>query len=250
MSKSLTIVYDDRLAMDHIQLNPMHRWLPVPGRQITADQLANVHADALIVRTITPITAALLQPTSLQFVATASAGFDHLDIPALTDAKITWAYAPGCNADAVRDYVLCTLAALIQQKRLPLFPKLIPFISCKSPTHQTENRTKPHPPPGTGRAGVIGVGQVGRRVVALLTAMGYTVLQHDPWRALSRLTSATTTSPADKANGKIHSDTNINTNVNVNTGSDSDSNANVNVNADANMEAFDSQPSRHSRILI
>ena len=49
----------------------------VAGREITSDIVAD--ADALLVRSITPVNAKLLATSSVKFVATATIGFDHVD---------------------------------------------------------------------------------------------------------------------------------------------------------------------------
>ena len=62
-------------------------------------------SQALFVRTRTQVDSALLHGTRVRFVATATIGTDHLDIPYLEQQGIAWASAPGCNAQAVCDYV-------------------------------------------------------------------------------------------------------------------------------------------------
>ena len=70
---------------------------------ITHESVAE--AEALFVRTRTRVDSALLEGTRVRFVATATIGTDHLDIPYLEQSGIAWASAPGCNAQAVCDYV-------------------------------------------------------------------------------------------------------------------------------------------------
>ncbi len=113
-------------------------------------------ADCLFVRSVTTVNALLLEGTSIQFIGTATAGTDHLDLAYLNQANIAWTHAPGANAQAVSDYVLCVIASLRQQGLLK------------------KNAL---------RAGVVGVGQAGQRVVALLFALGFEVLMNDPPRA-------------------------------------------------------------------
>ena len=60
-------------------------------------------SQALFVRTRTQVDSALLHGTRVRFVATATIGTDHLDIPYLEQQGIAWASAPGCNAQAVCD---------------------------------------------------------------------------------------------------------------------------------------------------
>jgi len=122
----------------------------LPDREIQAHHLKD--ADALIIRSKTKITLALLENTSVRFVGTATAGFEHMNIQLLNQLGITWCAAPGCNANSVADYIT---AALL---RIPT---------------QLEGKT----------IGIIGVGQVGSRVAQRAKALGIRVLLNDPPRA-------------------------------------------------------------------
>ncbi len=116
------------------------------------DLLAN--QEILLCRSTLQVDAKLLANSSIKCVATASSGTDHIDGTYLTQHNIRLFDARGTNARAVADYVVATLAAL----------------------HPIEK------PIGT-LAGVIGVGEVGSRVVARLLAAGYHVICFDPLKA-------------------------------------------------------------------
>lgn len=126
----------------------------LPGREITRAQLGE--ADALIVRSVTPVTEALLAGTPVRFVGTCTIGTDHIDRDYLAAHGIGFASAPGCNAEAVADYVLSTLLTLAERDGKPLLER---------------------------RVGVVGVGNVGARVQARLQGLGIDVLACDPPRA-------------------------------------------------------------------
>ena len=88
----------------------------VPGRQITRDLLHS--ADALLVRSVTRVDAALLRNTPVKFVGSATAGTDHVDLETLDSLGIRFAHAPGCNAPSVGDYVIAALFSLaVRDKR-------------------------------------------------------------------------------------------------------------------------------------
>lgn len=107
--------------------------------------------DILICRSTLKVTEDLLANSPIQCVATASSGIDHIDSDYLKKHKIALFDAKGCNAAAVADYVVATLACLyIKNKVLG------------------------------NKAGVIGVGEVGSRVVARLRALGFDVICFDP----------------------------------------------------------------------
>lgn len=125
-----------------------------PGRQITREDL--IDADILLVRSVTQVNQDLLNNTNIQFVGSATTGFDHIDTRWLDQAGIRWTVAKGCNATAVVEYVIAVIAALQNQDRL-LQPNL--------------------------RAGVIGAGNIGAAVAEKLKLLGFEVLLCDPPRA-------------------------------------------------------------------
>jgi len=117
-----------------------------------------VSADALIVRTVTRINKETLPKQlgkTLRFVATASAGTDHLDLPFLEKKGIHVASAAGCNARAVAEYVATALLHW-----------------CYS-NDESIKRTQ---------VGIIGLGHTGSAVDQLLRKIGYRTLLHDPPR--------------------------------------------------------------------
>lgn len=110
-------------------------------------------ADLLVIRSTTPVHPELLEGTRVRFVGTATIGTDHLDIPYLASRGIHWCYAPGCNANSVAEYVATALLTLAQRHGFTLAGKTL---------------------------GVIGVGNVGTRVVEKARELGLKVLMHDP----------------------------------------------------------------------
>lgn len=90
----------------------------VPGRGLDREVLAR--ADALVVRSVTRVDARLLAGTPVRFVGTCTIGTDHLDIPWLESAGITWTSAPGCNARSVAEFVFASLCRLHLARRLDL----------------------------------------------------------------------------------------------------------------------------------
>ena len=124
------------------------------GAKITRDTLRD--ADALITRTRTKCRAELLDGTKVRFIATATIGFDHLDTAYLAARKIAWTNAPGCNSSSVAQYLVSTLLHLAVKHRFALRDKTL---------------------------GVVGVGNVGKKVAAAARALGMNVLLNDPPRA-------------------------------------------------------------------
>lgn len=117
------------------------------------DRNALLSADALFVRTRTKVDARLLEGTPVRFVATATIGTDHLDIPYLSQKGIAWTSAPGCNAQAVCDYI----------------EEAIRFY-CQYRAMNTKEIT----------LGIVGCGHVGSKVQAMAEAKGMRILVSDP----------------------------------------------------------------------
>ncbi|KTD39341.1 erythronate-4-phosphate dehydrogenase [Legionella nautarum] len=108
----------------------------------------------LICRATLKVDKNLLKGHALRYVATASSGIDHIDLLYLKNNSIQLIDAKGSNAVAVADYVIATLAYLQQYKNF-----------------------------SGSKAAVLGVGEVGSKVVRRLTAAGMEVLCYDPFKA-------------------------------------------------------------------
>jgi erythronate-4-phosphate dehydrogenase len=123
------------------------------GRSIEREALQG--ADVLLVRSVTQVDRQLLEGSNVRFVGTCTIGTDHLDLAYLQEAGIQWSSAPGCNARGVVDYVLGSLLTLAEIEGVDL-------------SHR--------------RYGVVGAGQVGGRLVAVLKGLGWEVKVCDPLR--------------------------------------------------------------------
>lgn len=121
--------------------------------EITSESVRK--ADALFVRTRTQINKELLHGSQVRFVATATIGFDHIDQDYCREAGIHWVSCPGCNAQAVCDYVEEAIAS---------------FNS--SPSRGRSG--------GGFTIGIVGYGHVGKLVAQMAERKGYKVLLSDP----------------------------------------------------------------------
>ena len=122
---------------------------PMKSEEIDAQAVRD--ADVLIVRTRTKINESLLAGSNVQLVCTATIGFDHIDTAYCESHGIRWMSCPGCNAQAVCDYIEEALE---------------------------ESLYTIHHTPYT--IGVVGVGHVGSKVAAMAERKGYEVLLNDP----------------------------------------------------------------------
>lgn len=123
----------------------------VPPEDITPERVRD--ADALIVRTRTTINKELLDGSCVRFVATATIGYDHIDTDYCAQRQIAWTNCPGCNAQAVCDYIEEALREYSDQSGRDL---------------------------GTMTIGVMGYGHVGSKVAAMAARYGMHVLVNDP----------------------------------------------------------------------
>ena len=121
--------------------------LHLPPEEITSETVRE--ADALFVRTRTRIDRALLEGSKVRFVATATIGFDHIDQAYCQEAGIHWVSCPGCNAQAVCDYVEEAISSMKSDK-----------------TELT--------------VGIVGYGHVGKLVAQMAEKKGYKTLISDP----------------------------------------------------------------------
>lgn len=124
---------------------------PLESEQINAEAVRN--ADVLIVRTRTQVNEALLSGSSVRLVCTATIGFDHIDTAYCEAHGIRWTACPGCNAQAVCNYVEEAL------------------------DEWTNNQL---PMPKAPTIGVVGVGHVGSLVAKMAARRGLKVLFNDP----------------------------------------------------------------------
>ena len=107
----MRVVVDDKIPYIREALSAMGvDAVYAPGSHINNALVRD--ADALIIRTRTRCDAALLQGSRVQFIATATIGYDHIDTAYCAAQGIRWTNAPGCNAASVRQYVQSVLLLL------------------------------------------------------------------------------------------------------------------------------------------
>ena len=147
----MQFVVDEEIPLGREAFSHLGSVTLLPGRAMTREALREAHA--LIVRSVTKVDATLLADTTVQFVGTATTGVEHIDREYLAARDIGFAAAPGCNANAVAEYVLTALLVTAHTKGLVLDGKTL---------------------------GIIGVGRIGSLVAAKAPALGLQTLLHDP----------------------------------------------------------------------
>ncbi len=124
------------------------------GLEIGRDDIMD--ADALMIRTRTKCDAALLDGTRVSMVTTATIGMDHIDLDYCASRGIEVTNASGCNAGGVMQYVFSALYGVAARKGIKIDGSTI---------------------------GIVGVGNVGKRIESMAEYLGFRVLRCDPPRA-------------------------------------------------------------------
>ena len=90
----MKLIIDDKIPFIRGEAEKLGETVYLPGAKITAEDVRE--ADVLITRTRTLCNKSLLEGSKVQFIATATIGFDHLDVDYLREAGIAWTNCPGC----------------------------------------------------------------------------------------------------------------------------------------------------------
>jgi erythronate-4-phosphate dehydrogenase len=149
----IRIIVDDKIPYIKGALEPFAEMVYLAGHELTAAMAKE--ANALIIRTRTICNAQLLKGSAVKFIASATIGCDHIDVAYCKQQGITWTNAPGCNAESVKQYLASALFAYARKEQVKLRDLTI---------------------------GIVGVGNVGRKVADLCRAIGMRVLLNDPPR--------------------------------------------------------------------
>lgn len=148
---ALKIIADENLALTDYFFADLATIDYRAGRSIQASDVRS--ASALLVRSVTRVTPDLLADSPVEFVGSATIGTDHLDLAGLAAANIAVSHAPGCNAQAVAEYVVTAILTLQAEK-----------------IQAGKNFC----------LGITGLGNVGSRLAALAQRLGWRVIGTDP----------------------------------------------------------------------
>jgi len=149
----MKIVIDDKIPYIRGVFEPVADVVYLPGSKTTREVVRD--ADALITRTRTLCNEELLAGSSVKLIATATIGFDHIDTAYCQRAGISWTNAPGCNAGSVEQYIAAALYSWSVRRNRPLKDTVI---------------------------GIVGVGNVGKKVERISRLSDMKVLLNDPPR--------------------------------------------------------------------
>ena len=147
----MKIVADENIPRVYEAFSDLGEVELLPGREIAGKHLLD--CQCLLVRTVTQIDHRLLDDTAVEFVGTATVGTDHVDLNYLENNHIAFSNAAGCNAEGVSEYIINGLFALSEHKSFDPFEL---------------------------KAGIIGCGNIGSRLLQKLQALGIETLINDP----------------------------------------------------------------------
>ena len=172
--ESITIVADSNIASLSAFFNAsmlgqvsekMVNIITIAGRDISAQLLAELQPDVLLIRSVTPVGEALLaNNNSVKFVGSATIGTDHVDQDYLAARNITFANAAGCSKHSVAQYVLTAILTLRPQYWQQTMPPVT--------------------------LGIIGLGNIGSTLAQYAMDLGWQVLGYDPLLPPSNLNNA------------------------------------------------------------
>ena len=154
MAKKIKIVSDDAIPFLEGVLDPYADILFKNGKEICHEDVRD--ADVLLIRTRTKCNKDLLDGSRVSMIASATIGVDHIDMDYCRSHGIEVTNAKGCNAGGVMQYVFSALYGACAHNGINLSGKTF---------------------------GIIGVGNVGRRVEEFAHYLGFRVLLCDPPRA-------------------------------------------------------------------
>ncbi len=154
MYRRIKIVADSNIPFLEGIFEPYADIAYIDGKDITRDDILD--ADALIIRTRTKCNEELLHGTRVSLIATATIGTDHIDMDWCRANGIRVYNAQGCNAGGVMQYVFTGLYGTASRNGIKLDDMTL---------------------------GIIGVGNVGKKVEHMAKYLGFKVLKCDPPRA-------------------------------------------------------------------
>jgi erythronate-4-phosphate dehydrogenase len=149
----MLVIADEKIPYLKGVLEPFADVEYYPWQAINREKVRD--ADALLIRTRTRCDSALLRGSAIKFIGTATIGFDHIDTEYCEHNEIHWTNAPGCNSSSVSQYMASALVTLSRKHGFHLRDRVL---------------------------GVVGVGNVGKKVVRTAELFNMRVYLNDPPR--------------------------------------------------------------------
>lgn len=145
VDRTLPLLAELLRQFDEVQLFDHH--------MLDAATLVKTGCTALFFRSTLKVTAALLRDTQVVFLGSVTSGSDHIARDIAANPRYTIALASGANANAVAEYVLASVLLWCER-------------NARLPSGLT--------------VGIIGLGNIGRRVAWYMQQLGACVIGNDP----------------------------------------------------------------------
>ena len=142
----------------------------------TEDELMAIvgECDVLVTRSFNRVTRRVIdRAPRLELIAQGTSGTDNIDHAAARERGITILNLPGANADAVAELVICFMIALT--RTVPAYTRELMGGVWNREDCASRHELRHH------RLGIVGLGEVGRRVARLAGVFGMPVSAVDPY---------------------------------------------------------------------
>jgi D-3-phosphoglycerate dehydrogenase len=170
------IVIADQLPASAVELLRSVSGWTIDARSGRApDELTRdlAQADALVVRSATKVTAALMAAAPrLRVIARAGTGVDNVDVPAATERGIVVMNAPGANSISVAELAIALMLAL---------SRAIPAADASMKQGVWEKKKLTGGELRAKTLGIVGLGRIGQEVGTRARGFGMNLVAHDPF---------------------------------------------------------------------
>ena len=171
----MKIVVADDLPPSALDLLRAEGWEVDARTGRTPEQLAGdlAHADALVVRSATTVTAPLIAAAPrLRVIARAGTGVDNVDVAAASARGIVVMNAPGANSISVAELAIGLILALARH---------VPAADAAMKQGKWEKRKFLGEEIRGKTLGLAGLGRIGQEVARRAAAFGMRIIAHDPF---------------------------------------------------------------------
>ena len=173
--KPVKILIADDLPASAIDLLRNEGWEIDARTGRSPEQLATdiTNADAIVVRSATRVTSALIGAApKLRAIARAGTGVDNVDVPAASARGIVVMNAPGANSVSVAELAMALVLALARH---------IPGADAAMKQGKWEKKKFLGEEVREKVLGLVGLGRIGQEVARRASAFGMTIIAHDPF---------------------------------------------------------------------
>lgn len=164
----------DRTFVERVRADERFDVALRPCRSEASLQEAAADAAILVTRAYNPVTRRVLDAApGLRLIAQGTSGIDNIDNEAATARGIEILHLPGENANAVAELVIGWMIALT--RTVPAYTRGLVAGAWSRDDCATRHELRYH------RLGIVGLGNVGRRVARLAAAFGVRSVAFDPY---------------------------------------------------------------------